>query len=180
MNVLDTRSIGSSGILQAAAFHLMEQPIEGICSRGPCPVSAINFMAVEQVTAHVRRGGIASGAVETAPILELEFRIEPEEIRRALGSICSRDRLVLVMQVREREPGVPGEFDHVGEGIIRVVPGIVRTDGSHPDADVPERQGFRGEAVANRNNERAVIADEHDQCSVFPRDVTKRNGLAFG
>jgi hypothetical protein len=28
-----------------AAFHLMEQPIDGVCSRGPRPVNATPFIA---------------------------------------------------------------------------------------------------------------------------------------
>ena len=117
-----------------AAFHLIEQPIEATCSRGPCSRLRHRFHRLVEIAAGIG-DGLRSRCIEAAAILQFVLRVEAEEIRRAHRTIGARDRLAFIVEIREDEAVADREILHVVEGILRILLCIVGRD--RHDADTP-------------------------------------------
>ena len=100
-----------------AAFHLIEQPIAGICSRGPCPVAATSFIASKS-SRRAPGCGLGAAVVEPAAVLQLELGVEAEEVRGAGGAVGARGGLVDVVQVGEGEVVLAREGAHLLEAVL--------------------------------------------------------------
>ena len=101
-----------------AAFHLIEQPIAGICSRGPCPVAAISFIASKS-SRRAPGCGLGAAVVEPAAVLQPELGVEAEEVGGAGGAVGAGGGLVDVVQVGKRQVVLAGEGAHLLVAVLR-------------------------------------------------------------
>ena len=133
----------------AAAFHLMEQPIDGACpgwrfaSRGNGP-----HRSSDPPRAGWRRRGAAF--VEATTVFQPAVRVVAEEVGRADGAIGPRDPLVLVVQIGERKCVCLREALQRLEQVRGVGVGVVGADRGETDTLHHQRAGVGDEAVDRR------------------------------
>ena len=126
-----------AGWARHAAFHLIEQPIAGICSRGPWPVAAICFIASKS-SRRAPGCGLRAAVVEPAAVLQLELGIEAEEVGGAGGAVGAGGGLVDVVQVGEGQVVLAGEGAHVLVAVLRL------RDAGRSSRSRPRRSPGRG------------------------------------
>ena len=113
----------------------MEQPIDGSCSFGPWPVSAIIFIASKS-SRRVFAMGIIREASSSTAVLQLVLCVEAEEIGCALSIVSARQFLARINHVGKGKAVLRRERLHVVEGVLGIALGVVWHDGNCPDANL--------------------------------------------
>ena len=140
-----------------AAFHLIEQPMEAICSRGPLAGLGDHQHRFVEVAPRVRHG-LRSRLIEPAAILQFVLGVEAEEIRRAHRVIGARDGLRFVMEVGKGEAVLAwrtsscSRMSHPGYSTASL-------DADRGDADA-ERLQFLG--IAHQSADRPISHRDSD------------------
>lgn len=118
--------------------------------------------------------------IESTAILQLKPAVVAEKIWGAYCAISPGNALIGIKQVRKGEVQRLGPSLHIGKRIVGIGLGVVAHDrnAAHP-------QGFEFPAIANqavndRPDERAVIADESDQQAIWAGTIGQLVSSSIG
>ena len=127
-------------------------------------------------------GNIIAGpaAVELAAIDQFAVGVKQEEIRGAGGAVGFRYSLGFVVEIRKGIAESFGFLGHVRRAVGGVVGNIVGADGDDGETFSVVVLGELNQPLADVLDERAVVADDHDQQGRGALKVAERNGLAGG
>jgi len=128
------------------------------------------------VRAGIRRRRHAATGIEASAVLQFKLAIETEEVRRTDGAIATSHFLRRVVQIGKGESELSRHAHHVVERILRVLGRIVAHDRRHADAQRLQFARVATDAVDDRLDIGAMVADEHQQQTV--RAAQGGQGLA--
>jgi 16S rRNA (uracil1498-N3)-methyltransferase len=134
----------------------------------------------EQFATRIRWPGVHARCVESTAILQFELTVVAEKVRCAHRTIISGNALLGIEQIRKGKIQFAGPALHVGKGIVRVGIAVVAHDGNAADAQRAQFTTIADQAVNDRLDVGAVIADEGDQQAVRAAAVGQAVAPAIG
>lgn len=160
------------------AFHLIEQPIEAICSPGPRPLAEICRMASKSSRRASGGAGLRPDASRRPRYCSSPLGVITKEVRGADRSVSLSNFLALINQVRK------GKIERCriccmlfGESSGLTVASLLMI-ATLPIPRVDDFAAVPYQVVDDGFDEGAVIADEHDQQSVRAAATGQRVALA--